>query len=164
MKIIIKIILLAVCIYILIGISYAIKWSRSYNPQDTSFPNNTYTFLINTVLWSTGSDGQDMAHKDQTPTRKLQPISKQDILGIWAPSYNGEDGMEFSITEKEEYKFDSWLNDHPSFSGEWSLVGNTLTIFGSDPPYKEVFVAEIQGNTLLLEDSTGTINASVKQL
>ncbi len=52
---IILIIVLSLSTYLIVGISKAINWSRSYDPLYTSAPNNLATFTFNTFLWPTTS-------------------------------------------------------------------------------------------------------------
>lgn len=52
MKLTVKILLILIPLYILIGIVYAISFSIGYtNGVDYSVPNNVQTFIMNTFLW-----------------------------------------------------------------------------------------------------------------
>ena len=52
MEKILKIILILVVVYLLIGIIFATRHALNYNPATTSFPNNWHTFIMNTILWA----------------------------------------------------------------------------------------------------------------
>lgn len=107
---------------------------------------------------------EDVANTESQPVKgSLKSISENDILGTWSPSFDGDESMEFSITEEGEREFGSWLHDRPSTSGTWTLSGNNLTITYRDGVSSPVrLIVERQSDTLLLRDSTGTINAATR--
>jgi len=51
MKKALKVILLIMGIYLLIGIAFGISYWISYNPSVTSYPNDFVMFLLNVFLW-----------------------------------------------------------------------------------------------------------------
>ena len=46
-----KILGLIVAAYIVIGLVFAIKYSLTYDPNYTSYPNDLTIFLLNTFMW-----------------------------------------------------------------------------------------------------------------
>jgi hypothetical protein len=51
MKIVTKIVLISVLLYLIIGAFFAIRWSVTYDPHKTSFPNDATSFIINMLMW-----------------------------------------------------------------------------------------------------------------
>jgi len=51
MKILAYLFASALLLYIVVGLWSAAKWSRTYNTERTSAPNNAASFIINTLTW-----------------------------------------------------------------------------------------------------------------
>lgn len=51
MKILAYILLFVVFVYLAIGLWSAIQWSRAYDAERTSAPNNAVSFFINALTW-----------------------------------------------------------------------------------------------------------------
>jgi hypothetical protein len=46
-----KILLVIVAVYIVIGLVIATRWAITYDPKINSFPNNPVAFILNTLFW-----------------------------------------------------------------------------------------------------------------
>ena len=73
----IKIIVGAIGVYLLIGLIIATRFAVTYDPQKTSAPNNSTTFIINTVLWGTMTQTDN--HMNDSKNFKLKAEEIKDL-------------------------------------------------------------------------------------
>jgi len=51
MSIYLKILVGAICLYLIVGIFFATRFALRYDPAVTSVPNTVTTFVLNVVMW-----------------------------------------------------------------------------------------------------------------
>lgn len=86
-------------------------------------------------------------------------ISEEDLLGLWTPSVDGEERMNFYIGDEGKHAYGSYSHNSPFAMGVWALDNDKLTISFLVYPKNMTFVSVTrQGNILTLKTADGKVS------